>query len=131
MFKQLLGTVAATICCLGNPSAMAAPTSCWLATSDSPDQVAPQTCDVDMRINANGHKVVDIVTVNDGARISVVFWKDDNGNPSYAEVFFGPSQRTVWSYRYDNDGDVHLYHRGTRNQIWFTPPSRTTVTHSA
>ncbi len=130
MFKQVIATVASTICCLGNPSAMAAPTACWLATSGSPDRVAPQLCDVSMRINANGHKVVDIVTVDNGQNVSVVFWKDGRGNPSYAEVFYG-TQRSVWSYRYDDEGDVHLFHRAPRSQIWFRPPSNATSTHSA
>lgn len=130
MFKQLLATAAASVCCLGNP-AMAAPTVCWIAAPDSPRRVSPQTCDVDMRINANGHKVVDITTLGDGVRASVVFWKDSNGNPSYAEVFLPGSGRSVWSYRYDSEGDVHLFHRGTGSSIWFTPPSRSTVTYSA
>lgn len=131
MFKQALATVAATICCLGNPSAMAAPTACWVATKGSPDRVPAQTCDVSIRINANGHKVVDIVTIRDNQRLSVVFWKDKSGKPEYAEVFFSDGHRSLWGYRYDEQGDVHLFHPATRSQLWFRPPSDSASTISA
>jgi len=126
MLKQLLATVAVTACCLGNPAA-AAPSTCWFSGNDGSKRVAPQRCDVGMRTNANGHKVVDITSFVDNSKISIVFWKNTDGSPYYAEVFFKNSGRTVWKYRRDKDGDIHLYHPGTGMEIWFAVP-RTSVT---
>ena len=41
--------------------------------------------------------------------MTVVLWVDSNRNPSYAEVLFHGKGRFTMSYRWDNDGDLHLY----------------------
>ena len=126
MLKQLLATVAVTACCLGNPAA-AAPSTCWFSNGEGSSRVASQRCDVGMRVNANGHKVVDITSFVDNSRVSVVFWKEKSGRPAYAEVFFKNSGRTVWKYRTDKDGDIHLWHPETGLEIWFTVPRTATA----
>ena len=124
MFRQLLATAATSVCCLGNPAALAAPTTCWLSSTQPAigQRVAPQVCDIDFRSNANGHTVIDLVTVSDGGQISIVLWADQ-GEPTYAEVFFQKSGRTIWQYRVDSDGDINLYHPGTNLEIWFSVPN--------
>ena len=123
MFRQLLATAATAVCCLGNPAALAAPTTCWVSSTQpvAGQRVAPQVCDIDLRFNANGHTVIDLVTVSDGGQISIVLWADQ-GEPTYAEVFFEKSGRTIWQYRVDSDGDINLYHPGTSIEIWFSVP---------
>ena len=123
MFRQLLATAATAVCCLGNPAALAAPTTCWVSSIQpvKGQRVAPQVCDIDLRFNANGHTVIDLVTVSDGGQISIVLWADQ-GEPTYAEVFFENSGRTIWQYRVDSDGDINLYHPGTSLEIWFSVP---------
>ena len=123
MFRQLLATAATAVCCLGNPAALAAPTTCWVSSTQpvKGQRVAPQVCDIDLRFNANGHTVIDLVTVSDGGQISIVLWADQ-GEPTYAEVFFEKSGRTIWQYRVDSDGDINLYHPGTSLEIWFSVP---------
>ena len=125
MFRQLLATAAVSVCCLGNPSAMAQPTTCWISdtTPRAGERVAPQTCDISYRKNANGHSVIDLVSISDGYRVSIVLWKDSNNNPTYAELFFEQHGRSVWQYRIDEEGDVNLYHPGTGYEIWFRTPS--------
>jgi len=125
MFKQLLATAAVTICCLGNPAAKAEPTACWLSPAGNTSSVPPQVCDISWRKNANDHTVIDLVTVRDGSRISIVLWTNNSGEPQYAEVFFNKTGRTVWLYRKDEDGDIHLFSPETKQHIWFSVPSRT------
>ena len=125
MFRQLLATAATAVCCFGNPAALAAPTTCWVSSTEPArgQRVDPQVCDIDLRYNANGHTVIDLVTVSDGGKISIVLWQDYAGEPTYAEVFFEKSGRTLWQYRVDKDGDINLYHQRTGLEIWFTVPS--------
>ena len=124
MFKKALASLATTICCLGNPS-VAAPTSCWVAAQGDTGNIPSQMCDISTRVNANGHTVVDLVTVGDGGAISIVLWLDSDGTPSYAEVFHN-YRRTLWAYEVDKDGDIHLYHRGSHQSIWFSLPETRT-----
>ena len=71
-----------------------------------------QTCDVNVRTNANGHNVIDIYTPIDGGMMSVILWTDDYSNPEYAEVFFEDIKFNM-NYRYDNAGDLHLWNDRT------------------
>ena len=120
MFRQLLATAAVSVCCLGNPAAKAMPTNCWLHTSGIKGQSVPaQVCDIAYRTNANGHTVIDLITVQDGGLASIVLWQNSAGQPTYAEVFLETSGRSVWSYRIDKDGDVNLWHPATGMEIWF------------
>ena len=57
------------------------------------------SCDHSVRVNANGHKVNDIVFWTNDERydVSIVFWKKQDGDPDYAEVFIN-GERTAMQY---------------------------------
>ncbi len=102
-----LYAAAASLTILAAAPADAASQSCWIVPRGG-RSVPSFRCDVSLRTNANGHKVVDITHFQgNGARFSVVLWTDDYNRPTTAEVFVnGERFRTAW-YR-DSDGDVRL-----------------------
>lgn len=111
MLKQLAAAAAVATCCLFNPAgipeAKAAAQNCWIVPA-SGASVSPFRCDVTVRTNANGHKVIDIRHFQgSGASFSVILWTDEYRNPTYAEVFVdGERYETSW-WR-DSDGDARL-----------------------
>ena len=110
MFKSLLA--ATTIALATALPSFAAPSTCWLGVNERNGNLPAQTCDVNVRTNANGTNVIDIYTPVDGGMMSVVLWHDGNHNPEYAEVFFEGSKFNM-NYRYDNAGDLHLWNDNT------------------
>ena len=117
MFKQLLISSALAVSLI--PPVSAEPVRCWIDADNQQDRVPQQVCDLSARTNANGHTVVDL-TDDQGTTVSIVMWKDRSGNPLYAEMFF-PQGRQIWQWKVDRDGDIHLYHRETGLEIWFSP----------
>ena len=123
MIKQLLATVVTSAALLaGAPAASAAPTSCWIDTSNTQDVLTEQVCDASIRTNYNGHQVVDL-TDDQGTMISIILWKTRQGNPMYAEVFTQEGNRLIWHWAIDNEGDVYLYDKKSGFEIWFTWPN--------
>ena len=61
-------------------------------------------CDYSLRVNANGHKVNDVVFFNGNKRydISIIFWKNQDGSPEYAEVFINGERTAMQYYRAKN-----------------------------
>ena len=108
MFKSL---IAASVLAVATAvPVFAAPSTCWLSSNTSRNGDIPaQQCDVHIRTNANGHRGIDVMTPVDGQTMTVVLWTDSRRNPSYAEVIFHDLGRTTMSYRWDNEGDLHLY----------------------
>lgn len=98
VLKATIAAVSITACCLGNQlPASSAPTTC--ALRDKADgYIDTFPCDHSMRVNANGHKINDIVFFNGNKRydVSIILWTQ-NGNPEYAEVFIN-GQRTAMQY---------------------------------
>ena len=119
MFKSL---IAASVLAVATalPS-FAAPSTCWLGTNARNGSIPAQQCDVHLRTNANGHRVIDVMTPVDGQSMTIVLWIDSNRNPSYAEVIFHGMGRTTMNYRWDNDGDLHLYKGDT--EIYVSMPN--------
>ncbi len=111
MLKNLLAAASVATCCLFNPAgvppAEAAMQSCWMLYS-SQRSTSPFPCDVSVRTNANGHRVVDIKHwQGNGADFSVVLWTDRAGTPSYAEIIYSGEVVSV-PYYVDREGDVRL-----------------------
>ena len=108
MFKSLLAASAIALA-TAMPS-FAAPSTCWLSPNTrSNGSIPAQTCDVHHRVNANGHKVIDVYTPVDGVTMTVILWKDENHNPEYAEVIGSNGVRGIMSYRFDEAGDLHIF----------------------
>lgn len=107
MFKSL---IAASVLAVATamPS-FAAPSTCWLASNSQGGDIPAQSCDVHLRTNANGHRVIDVMTPADGQTATIILWTDSRRNPSYAEVIFHGLGRGTMNYRWDADGDLHLY----------------------
>ena len=98
--KATIASAAVITCCLGNQlPAYSAPTTC-VVRNKADGFLDKFTCDHSLRVNANGHKVNDIVFfTNDNERydLSIIFWKSQSGNPKYAEVFIN-GERTAMQY---------------------------------
>ena len=108
MFKSLLAASAIALA-TAMPS-FAAPSTCWIgANARSNGSIPAQSCDVHHRVNANGHRVIDVYTPVDGVTMTVILWKDENHNPEYAELIGSNGTRVTMNYRFDNSGDLHLF----------------------
>ena len=107
MFKSLIA--ASVLAVTTALPVFAAPSTCWLGTNARGDEIPAQSCDVHIRTNANGHRVIDVMTPVDGQSATIVLWSDNYGKPSYAEVIFHGLGRATMSYRWDNEGDLHLW----------------------
>ncbi len=108
MFKSLFAASAIALA-TAMPS-FAAPSTCWLSPNTrSNGSIPAQTCDVHHRVNANGHKVIDVYTPTDGVTMTIVLWTDENRNPKYAELIGSNGVRGVMNYRFDNSGDLHIF----------------------
>ena len=119
MFKSL---IAASVLAVATAMpTFAAPSTCWIGSNASNGSIPAQQCDVHLRTNANGHRVIDVMTPVDGASMTVVLWTDNYRNPSYAEVIFQGIGRTTMSYRWDDAGDLHLF-KGD-NEIYVRIPN--------
>ena len=104
IIKGTIAAAAVITCCLGNElPAYSAPATC--AVMNVADNFLETfACDYSMRINANGHKVNDIVFfINDERNdVSIIFWKSQDGNPEYAEVFINGERTAMQYYRAKN-----------------------------
>ncbi len=101
-FKSLFASIAIASSSLIAPmSAEAAPTQCALRT---PSDLIEFTCDHSIRINANGHKVNDVVFFNGAKRHewTIVFWLDRNGNYDYAEAWHNGNRVVTNAYAAKN-----------------------------
>ena len=80
--------------------AHAAPTKCALRTTSD---LQVFSCDHSVRVNANDHKVNDIVFFEDGQRhnVSIIYWLD-NDTHEYAEVFINGQRTAMNSYTAKN-----------------------------
>lgn len=79
--------------------ASAAPTTCAWRQGRGP--VTEVSCDVHKRYNANGHKVWDVTLFGNNTQLvtSFVFWQEQDGTPTYAEVFQeGTRETATWFY---------------------------------
>ena len=84
---------------LFTPEADAAPTTC--AYRQGRGTVTEVSCDVHKRYNANGHKVFDVTLFGNNTQLvtSFVFWQEQDGTPTYAEVFQeGTRETATWFY---------------------------------
>ena len=84
-FKSLAISALLAISSIGG-AAEAAPTTCFVKHAGESAEVH---CDLHTRVNNNGHTVNDIALFhgNESFRMSVIYWTDGDGNPTYAEVF--------------------------------------------
>ena len=113
---KLLQTIAGlTLAVAAALPANAAPSTCWIGINERGGRIPPQSCDVTFRRNYNNHKVID-VTTTDGVTASIVLWVDERRNPSYAE-FFVNGKRYEVSYRWDTEGDLHLWIPDARGDV--------------
>ena len=111
MLKKLLAAASVTACCLFNPAgiqpAQAAMQRCWMLF-DGQGSTSSFPCDVSVRTNANGHKVIDIQHwEGTGAEFSAVLWTED-GRDGYAELFADGERLTEVPFYVDSEGDVRL-----------------------
>ena len=85
--------------------ANAATTNCWIVGNHQTASRHAFRCNVNRRINANGHIVWDVTHYqNNGANFTVVFWTDDT-----AEVIFADGTPNVHVPSYtDSDGDQRI-----------------------
>ena len=84
---------------LFSTEADAAPTTC--AYRQGRGTVTEVSCDVHKRYNANGHKVFDVTLFGNNTQLvtSFVFWQEQDGTPTYAEVFQkGTRETATWFY---------------------------------
>ena len=61
---KLFSTAGAMLLALAGPAAHAGMTDCWIGEAGSTADLKHRTCDHTSRVNANGHKVQDIVMYN-------------------------------------------------------------------
>ena len=101
MFKSTLAAVVAAASFTTLP-AQAAPQTCAFRFPDR--SVEEFSCDVNTRLNANGHKVNDITVFYQGRSIemSVILWKNADGTPDYAETFYKGEQDAIPYFRAKN-----------------------------
>ena len=107
MFKSLLA--ATTIALATALPSFAAPSTCWIGANAEDGSIPAQTCDVSVRTNANGHKVLDVYTPVDGTTVTIMLWYDNDRTPTYAEVIFDDGSKVNMNYRWDIEGDLHLH----------------------
>ncbi len=97
----------------------AAPTSCWYG--DQGESLEHFNCDIQKRINANGHIVWDVSTDQRGKLFTIVLWghkADSSGDADF--IVEGRDVRIRWHS--DADGDIRLTGRNGQFAIRF--PSR-------
>ena len=97
----------------------AEPVRCWI-DAENEASVPQQVCDASVRTNANGHRVIDL-TDSRGTTINIVLWFNRDKSPLYAEVFM-PSGRQIWGWEVDHEGDIHLFHKPSGAEVWFSIP---------
>ena len=102
-FKALaLGSVLTLGSIFGNVAPAEAGT-CWFQTYANNNRLVPTYCQTDFRVNANGHRVWDVVD-HQGSEFTLVFWDD-----STVEVI-GMTPRPIEARWYDDDqGDRRIY----------------------
>ena len=84
--------------------ANAATTNCWIVGNHQTASRRPFRCNVNRRINANGHIVWDVThNQQNGASFTVVLWTDDTADVSFRD---GTSVH-VPAYT-DSDGDQRI-----------------------
>ena len=100
-FKSLAISALLAISSIGG-AAQAAPTTCFVQHAGESAEIH---CDLHTRTNANGHTVNDIALFHgdESFRMSVIYWMDDYGNPTYAEVF-ADGQRAANRWYVANNG---------------------------
>ena len=101
-FKPIAAAYAAvaSLAVLASAPAQAAPTECAFLQGDD---LLEFPCDLDVRINANGTPVNDIVFFEDGERFdwSIIVWSQ-NGVPQYSEIFAEGRRVVADAYRAKN-----------------------------
>ena len=111
-FKALaLGSVLALGSIFGNVAPAEAGT-CWFQRGNT-NRLAPTGCYTEIRTNANGHKVWDVID-HQGTKFTLVFWVDNHGDRSgeVEMIMNGRVHNGTWNY--DNQGDrrINIYGGG-------------------
>ncbi len=101
-----------------NSSAEAKPSLCWNPPVERSQRLRAYDCDVQSRINANGHKVWDIDNYK-GMQMTVVMWYDNSG-ARVAELLY-ENERVITTWHVDSDGDVRFTHPRSGRQVAFRP----------
>ena len=79
--------------------------TCWFQNYSG--SLSPTYCSTYVRINANGHRVVDVVDY-EGTSFTLVFWNDSTVEILYTNgVYKGEKLMATW-YN-DKDGDRRIY----------------------
>ncbi len=97
---------ALTTACLFPTSANAEGTTCWFQQKAS-GKLSPERCDVSIRVNANGHKVTDVID-SAGGKASVVFWVESKGDNEGIVEFFYKDLRRKGTWWRDSEGDLRV-----------------------
>ena len=99
-FKSIGIGLAAAASVLGVTPAQAAPTECAFLQGDD---LLEFPCDLNVRTNANGHKVNDIVFFDGNQRFewSIIVWSK-NGVPEYSELFHAGRRVVANAYKAKN-----------------------------
>jgi hypothetical protein len=92
----------------------ATPSTCWIAPNlgvgaPKGEPIEPQQCDVAFTTNSQGHKVVEITSFSDMVTARLIFWFNQDETPNYVELMVN-GKRSIWKFRFDDAGDVHVYH---------------------
>jgi len=119
MFKSLLASALVATSLFGGV-AQAAPSECALQIARTGDRITPFTCDVHTRINANGHNVNDVTLFRDGRQftVTVILWKDNSDNPTYAEMFHEDGTREVGTWFRAKNG-MYGVNDDQNDTLWF------------
>ena len=76
--------------------------TCWFQRLDNPERLTPSYCQMNRRVNANGHVVWDIVD-HKGTRSTLVFWDDNT-----VEIIGIAPQPIVGQTYTDREGDTRI-----------------------
>ena len=81
--------------------------TCWFENYGG--SLSPSYCSTNVRTNANGHRVVDVVDYQ-GTAITLVFWKDgDYSRGGDVEIVGMTPTPIVAQWEYDSDGDRRIW----------------------
>lgn len=95
----------------------AASSSCWYGESGR--RMERFDCDVNRRVNANGHVVWDVATPQKGRHLTFVLWGHSSDTAGVADLIVkNRSVRIHWHK--DRDGDIRLTnHQGAQLAVRF------------